>query len=106
MSLCPRRTHLPGIPHILYRLMYQLHSLSLYKNLPQNQVQQYMYLLKRLLVRFSLPAKGTNHRQGHPGSKYMKPPETAITAAVAAPLQFYNILKEHKCEPQQQLRAI
>lgn len=55
---------------------------------------------------FLASSQGYNHRQDHPVSKYIKPPETAITAAAAAPLHFYNILKKHEYEPEQQQKAI
>lgn len=75
------------------------------KIFPQNPVQRYLYL-KMTANPFLTSSQGYNHRQGHPVSKYTKPSETAIAAAASAPLHFYNILKKHEYEPQQQWRAI
>lgn len=41
-------------------------------------------------------SQGYNHRQGHSVSKYTKPPRQL------SHLHFYNILKKHKYEPQEQ----
>lgn len=80
-------------PHILYSLIYQPHSMSLHKNPPQKS-------LEMTARPFLTSSQGYKHSQGHPGSKCMEPPDTAVAAAAAAPLHFHSILKEQGSEPQ------
>lgn len=106
MSVFLPHTHPTGIRHILYRLMYQPHSLSVCKNLPPKSGTAVPVSLKTTANPFLTSSQGYNHRQGYPVSKYIKPSETAIAAAASAPLHFYNTLKKHEYEPQQQWRGI
>lgn len=92
-------------PYLIHAHISASSTVSLQKPSPKSGTAVYVSL-EMTPSPFLTSSQGYNHRQGHSVSKYIQAQETAITAAAAAPLHFYIILKKHEYEPEQQQRAI